>query len=327
MTFSITDSAVKAALSAIESESATAQEKIEMLIELAHGFQKKPKTTQDLQNAIELYNRASELSEEDYPLYKARAKAGIAGVMRNLPNTGVELLLQAKVNYEEALLIFKNLASPEEIAEAEMNLGLVLQSLMSVGLASIKDVIKIYQSALQVFTQEKYPAEYAILQNNIAIAYLSSPGIGEPKFLSEGLAVQTFEEALKYINLIEHPREYAMLQNNLGNALQYLQSSHPLDNLVRAVKAYDEALKVRNPKDTPLEYAKTVSNKANALRNLPDDLLKPEKGNSRNLLQASKYYKSALEIFNQYQQTKQVELLADILQEIRQEIKECKMKS
>lgn len=40
MTPSITDSTVKAAIAAIASESATTQEKIEMLIELAHGLQK-----------------------------------------------------------------------------------------------------------------------------------------------------------------------------------------------------------------------------------------------------------------------------------------------
>ena len=80
-------------------------------------------------------------------------------------------------------------------------------------------------------------------------------------------------------------------------------------------------LSIDQPKDTPLEYAKTVSNKANALRNLPDDLLQPEKGNLSNLLQAGKYYQSALEIFTQYQQTEQVEFLADTLQEITQEIK------
>ena len=59
--------------------------------------------------------------------------------------------------------------------------------------------------------------------------------------------MQSFEVALKHITLIDHPREYAMLQNNLGNALQYLVSSHPVENNLRAIAAYDEALKVRNP--------------------------------------------------------------------------------
>jgi tetratricopeptide (TPR) repeat protein len=122
------------------------------------------------------------------------------------------------------------------------------------------------------------------------------------EYLRQGLAVQSFEVALKHINLIDHPREYAMLQNNLGNALQYLVSSHPVENNLRAIAAYDEALKVRNAKDTPVEYANTISNKANALFNLPDDQEKPEAGNPQNLLQARIYYQDALEIFTKYQQ-------------------------
>jgi hypothetical protein len=37
-----------------------------------------------------------------------------------------------------------------------------------------------------------------------------------------------------------------MLQNNFGNALQYLQSTHTVENNLRAVVAYNESLSVRN---------------------------------------------------------------------------------
>jgi hypothetical protein len=70
MTPSITDSAVKAAIAAIASESATTEEKIEMLIEMAQSFLKQPKTAQDLRNAVGLYYRAYELCADDYPLLK-----------------------------------------------------------------------------------------------------------------------------------------------------------------------------------------------------------------------------------------------------------------
>ncbi len=316
ITPSITDSAVKAAIAAIASESATTQEKIEMLIEMAQGFQKKPKTTQDLQNAVGLYDQADQLCGEDYPLLKARVKVGMSGVLRSIPDVGSQLLLQAKAGYEEALPILQQLASLSEVAEAQMNLGLVLQSLVPFNLAQMKDCIQIYQEALRVFTWQKYPQEYAILHNNIAIAYLSMPLSSEQKYLHQGLAVQTFEEALKHIQFIDHPREYAMLQNNLGNALQYLPSVHPLDNILRAIAAYDEALKVRNPNNAPLEYANTISNKANALLNLPDDPEKPEAGNPQNLLQARAYYQQALEIFTHYEQIEQAQVIAEGLQEL-----------
>ncbi|MBD2165512.1 hypothetical protein H6G04_14020 [Calothrix membranacea FACHB-236] len=321
MTPSITDSTVKAAIAAIASESATTQEKIEMLIELAQGLQKKPKTAQDLWSTVDLYKRACEMCGEDYPLLKARAKVGIASALRSIPDEGTELLLQAKTAYTEALPILQQLASKEEIAEAQMNLGLVLQSLVPFNLAQIADSIKAYQDALRVFTPQNYPEEYAILHNNIAIAYLSISTGMEQKQLCEGLAVQTFEAALKQINLIENPREYAMLQNNLGNALQYLQSTHPIENNLRAIAAYEEALKVRNSHDTPLEYANTISNKANALFNLPDDLEKPENGNPQNLLKARSYYQEAWEIFTEYQQLEQAQVVAQALQELETELK------
>ncbi|QSJ17636.1 hypothetical protein JYQ62_01785 [Nostoc sp. UHCC 0702] len=320
MTPSITDSALKAAIAAMASESATPEEKIQMLIEMAQGFQKKPKTAQDLRNAVGLYYRAYEMSGEEYPLLKARAKAGMAGTLQAIPDGGTELLLQAKASYEEALPILQQLASPEEVAEAQMNLGLVLQSLVPFNLARMTDSIQAYHEALRVFTWQDFPQEYAILYNNIAIAYLSMPMASHTEYLRQGLAVQSFEVALKHINLIDHPREYAMLQNNLGNALQYLVSSHPVENNLRAIAAYDEALKVRNPKDTPLEYANTISNKANALFNLPDDLEKPETGNQHNLLKARTYYQQAREIFVQHQQINQAEVVTQALQELELEI-------
>ena len=321
MTPSITDSAVKAAVAALASESATVAEKIEMLIEMAQGFQKQPKTAQDLRNAVGLYYRADEMCGEEYPLLKAKAQVGMAGALQMIPHGGTDLLLQAKASYEEALPILQKLATPEEVAEAQMNFGLVLQSLAPYNLARISDSIQAYHEALRVFTWENYPQDYAILYNNIAIAYLSMPMASEREYLRQGLAVQSFETALKHINLIDHPREYAMLQNNLGNALQYLVSSHPVENNLKAIAAYNEALKVRNSRDTPLEYANTISNKANALFNLPDNPEKPELGNPKNLLKARAYYQEAWSIFIENQQTEQAESIVQALKDVEAEIR------
>ena len=320
MTSSITDSFVKAAIASISSESATTAEKIQMLIEIAQGFQKKPKTAQDLHNAIGLFDRAYQMCGDDYVLLKARAKVGMAGTLQMIPDGGSQFLQQARTDYQEALPILQQFAPAEEVAEVQMNLGLVLQSLVPDNLARITESIHAYHEALRVFTWENYPQEYAILYNNIAIAYLSMPMSSEGESFRQGLAVQSFETALKHINLIEHPREYAMLQNNLGNALQYLVSSHPVDNNLRAVLAYDEALKVRNFQDTPLEYANTLSNKANLLFNLPDNPEKPELGNPQNLLQAEEYYQEAWRIFTEHKQLEQAEMVAKALQDLTAEI-------
>lgn len=320
MTPSITDSAVKAAMAAIESESATTVEKIEMLIEMAHSFCKKPKHPQELHNAVSLCQLAINLCTEEHPHLRARALVGMGTAVRSLPGEGADLLVQAKDAYETALPILQEFASPEEVAETQMNLGLVLQSLVPFNLARMTDSIQFYQRALRVFTAHAYPQEYAILHNNIAIAYLSMPRFSGGEDLHQALAVQSFEEALNWITLVDHPSEYAMLQNNLGNALQYLPSVHSVENNLIAIAAYDEALKVRNPKDTPIEYANTISNKANALCNVPDDLEKPEAGNYNNLMQARNYYQEAQGIFTRYGEMERAQLVAQELQDIEVEL-------
>jgi 3-deoxy-D-manno-octulosonate 8-phosphate phosphatase KdsC-like HAD superfamily phosphatase len=174
MTSSMTDSAVKAALAAIACESTTA-ERIKMLIEMAQGFQKKPKTTQNLRHAVRLFYRAYQMCGEDYVLLKVRAKVGMAGALQMIPNADSQLLQQVKVDYEDALPILQKFGTVEEVAEVQMNLGLILQFLAANNLARISDSIHAYHEALRVFIKKDYPEEYAILHNNIAIAYLSIP--------------------------------------------------------------------------------------------------------------------------------------------------------
>jgi tetratricopeptide (TPR) repeat protein len=232
-------------------------------------------------------------------------------------------LLVAKTLYESALPILTQQGSPEEAAETQMNLGLVMQSLVPYHRAQLADCIRLYQQALEVFTAKTYPQEFAILQNNIAIAYLSMTSAIGRDDLKQAIAIQTFEQSLESINLIDHPSEYAMLQNNLGNALQYLPSTHPVENNLRALTAYDEALKVRTAEDTPLVYAHTIANRANVLMNLPDDLENAEGGNPRNLEEAATSYREAEEIFLAYQQFGQAETVRRAYQGLSQLLAEA----
>ena len=322
---SMSDSLVETAMGMIESESATIVEKIEMLIELGMGFQQKPDNHQSLHYAVELYRRAIEECGKEYPLLNVRAKVGMATALRSLASEGPDLLLEAKDTYIAAIPVLQELASPEEVAEAQMNLGLTWQSLVPFGEGNVADCIQAYQQALRVFSWQAYPKEYAILHNNMAIAYLSLPKNLDQQHLPQALAVQSLEEALKRINLSCHPNEYAMLQNNLANALQYLPSTHPVENNWRAIAAYDESLKVRNPKDTPLEYANTISNKANALCNLPDNPENPEIGNRNNLFRAQSYYQQALQIFSDYSLEEQMQVVTQALQEIDRELQSAQV--
>jgi tetratricopeptide (TPR) repeat protein len=308
------------AMQMIEKENISAEEKVEMLMQIGMGIQQKPKSPQQLLNAIKLYDSALKLCPENERLITARLEARKGTAYQAIPDSGADYLLKAQAQYEVALPVLNESGLAEEVAEVEMNLGLVLQTLVSFHKAQVTECIAAYQRSLKVFDRQKYPTEYAILHNNLATAFLSIPMNDERGKMREALAVQSFETALEVVNLIDHPSEYAMLQNNLGNALQYVSSSHPVENNLRALDAYTEALKVRNANDTPLEYANTISNKANCLRNLPDDLENPKEGNPEHLMEARALYREAQQIFTQYGDAGKVDALKEVLAEVEQDL-------
>jgi tetratricopeptide (TPR) repeat protein len=322
VTESLALSQFETALKAVESDSATAAEKAEMLMEIAVGLQTRPKTAEPLEHAVQLYRRALELCPHDSPLLRARITTRLGTALQALPAGGTESLKEAWGCYDSALPMLKERGKPEEVAELEMNLGLVQQSLAPAGAARLHDAIQCYHRALRTFTRETFPQEFSILHNNLAIAYLSIPLADERGKMREALAVQSFEEVLKVINLVDHPSEYAMIQNNLGNALQYASSGHSLENNLRALDAYDEALKVRNPRDTPFEYANTISNKANVLRNLPDDPDSPGLGRRASLSKARELYREAQKMFAILNESQHADVVAEALMEIEHELRE-----
>ena len=300
----------------IHASDATRAEKVEMLMEIAMGLQQKPKTADDILDAIALYEEGMALCEDDTVLLKARVGARLATAQMRFPADDATYLQNARANIEAALETLRTHGNPSEIAEAEMNYGLILQNLSTVHQARIQDCISAYQRALRTFDAKNFPAEFAILQNNLATAFLSIPFTDERGKMREALAVQAFEEGLKGVSLVDHPSEYAMLQNNLGNALQYVSSSHRIENGFRALEAYDEALRVRTKNDTPIEYANTISNKANCLANLPDDPQNPQAGNPDHIKSALSLYHEAMAIFRKFGENQKVDAVSAAILEL-----------
>ena len=301
----LAESQVAAALRAAEDPAASPDERAEMLMEIAMGLQSKPRTAQQLHDAVKLYGRA--LQQQPHKLLAARIRARMGTALQSLPDGGEASLIQARDCYEQALGVLTEHGRPEEMAEAQLNLGLTIQGLCGIGVGRLQDAIQCYHRALRVFGRESHPQEFALLHNNLAIAYLAIPASDERARMSEALAVQSFEEVLKVVNLVDHPSEYAMIQNNLGNALQYASSGHPVQNNLRALSAYDEALKVRNPRDTPVEYANTLANKANVLRNLPSDA---DWGSQRSAKEEARVlYAEATELFARHELHDRAELM------------------
>ena len=314
------DDEVRAALAAAGDADASPGERAEMLMEIAMGLQQRPKSAEHLASAIGLYDRALALCPADQRLLVARLRARKGTALLALPAEGDEALEAARTSFETAIPDFIDFGRPEELAEAEMNLGLALQNLAARHKARITDAIAAYQRALRTFDRERFPKEFAILQNNLATAFLSMPFTDTRAKMREALAVQAFEEGLKIVNIIDHPAEYAMLQNNLGNALQYASSSHTLENNLRAIEAYDEALKVRVRETMPAEYANTIANKANCLWNLPDDPGDPERGNSGNMRRALDCYREAREIFSGHGEIEKARIMAEACDQIGREL-------
>ncbi len=311
---------LRAALAAADDESATPIERAEMLMEMAMGMQQRPKNAHALRFAVELYEKAFEICPEDERLLRARIMARKGTALQAIPSQGAAELESARAAFELAIPTLIDFGRPEELAEAEMNLGVVVQNLAGAGRARIVDAIAAYQRSLRTFDRARYPQEFAILQNNLATAFLSMP-VGDARArMREAMAVQAFEQGLEIVNLVDHPAEYAMLQNNLGNALQYASSSHSAENNLRALDAYDEALKVRKRETTPIEFANTIANRANCLWNLPDDLHRPEAGNPVNLSLARSAYSEAREIFMAHGELDKARIVAEAVDQIEREI-------
>jgi tetratricopeptide (TPR) repeat protein len=318
-----TQDQVKAALQAVEAFDASQPEKAEMLMEIAMGLQQKPKTRQDLDAAVQLYELGLDLCTSQTTLLAARIRARLGTALMAIPSDDPASLVAARHVLELALETLNVDGGPNEIAEVEMNLGLVLQNLAGMQQARIQDAISAYQRALRTFDRLRHPKEFAILQNNLATAFLSIPFTDERGKLREALAVRAFEEGLSVVTLIDQPNEYAMLQNNLGNALQYVSSVHRVENGYRALDAYDEALKIRQRRNTPGEYANTISNKANCLANLPDDPANPDAGNPNNLQAAISLYREAHEIFEIKGDVEKASRVAEALRELEAEAPQC----
>ena len=308
---------VQAALKAVESEAASESEKAEMLMEIAMGLQQKPEAAEDLTAAVDLYRLAMDLAPAGEVLGIARIRARLATALMAVPSEDATELKLARTEIETALATLTAEGSDAEIAEAEMNLGLICQTLAGMNMLPIQPAISAYQRALRTFDKAEYPKEFAILQSNLATAFLSIPFTDQSGKLREALAVQAFEEALTVVNLVDHPAEYAMLQNNLGNALQYVSSSHRVANGYRAMEAYDEALKVRTLRDMPEEYANTIANKANCLSNLPDDPENPEAGNRGNLQEAIALLSEAHRVFTERQAAGKAAAVEEAIEELR----------
>lgn len=129
--------------------------------------------------------------------------------------------------------------------------------------------IEAYQAALRQGVDAALDPElFGLIQNNLGLAYVALP-MGEAGGRLQGaVAVQAFREALTVYDRDERTEAWASVQLNLANALQYLHSSHPAENLAQAAAIYEQVAAVRNAALDPVGYARLLANHGNALAHL-----------------------------------------------------------
>ena len=133
----------------------------------------------------------------------------------------------------------------------------------------LTEAVKAYHEAIHCgFDAERQPEQHGLIQNNIGLAYLSMPMVEASDQLRMAVAVQSFREACRMFPRDSHPEMWASTQMNLANALQYIPSSHPAENLAKAVEIYEELLAARDREHDPVGYARVLANQGNALAHL-----------------------------------------------------------
>ncbi|MBV8166716.1 MAG: hypothetical protein JO021_07980 [Alphaproteobacteria bacterium] len=196
---------VETALAAADAATSSAGERARRLMEIAMGLQQRPGSSDHIAAAIGLYDRALDACPAEDLLLRARIMARQGSALQTVPGPGMDALEAARGRYEAALPDLRAGGVDAEIAEVEMNLGLVLQSLAGIGAARLADAIAAYRRALRVFDAQRYPVEYAIVQSNLVTALLS---IGDAAQLRDA---QTHYEAAYRIFLAHGETEKATL--------------------------------------------------------------------------------------------------------------------
>jgi tetratricopeptide (TPR) repeat protein len=166
---------IETALAAADAVTLDAGARAQRLLQIASGLQQRPGSPDHIAAAIGLYDRALDACPAEDLLLRARIMARQASAFQTVPGPGMDALEAARGRYESALPDLRAGGRDAEVAEVEMNLGLVLQSLAGVGRARLSDAIAAYRRALRVFDAQRYPVEYAIVQSNLVTALLSSP--------------------------------------------------------------------------------------------------------------------------------------------------------
>jgi tetratricopeptide (TPR) repeat protein len=176
---------------------------------------------------------------------------------------------QAIEDWNLALKLSGGTEMPGFVAHLHLSIGSALHESSQGQRGALELAAKHYQQALSSgYGLDQNPEMFAWTQQQLALAYLAMPLQSASDQLRMGIAVQSLREALKVYTKETHLELWTTVQLNLANALQYLPSGHPQENLIQAVEIYEELLPFRERAFNPLGYARLLFNQANALAHL-----------------------------------------------------------
>ncbi len=218
---------------------------------------------EETNEALVLLDEALKSAREKSPLLAAQILHQIAAAERTSSPA------KAILHYKEAIRLADSSALVGLRAELWLNLGTVLQESARGSRPALIEASRSYQEAIRCgLSLENLPELYAFTQMNLALTYLAIPAQEVSDQLRMGIAVQGLREALKVFTKETHPEMWSSAQLNLANALVYLPSSHPQENLEQAVELYEELMEIRSQARDPLGYARLLASQANALAHL-----------------------------------------------------------
>ncbi|WP_171470847.1 tetratricopeptide repeat protein [Frigoriglobus tundricola] len=199
------------------------------------------------------------------PLFAAQLLGQLAAVLRDAPERGAEAI----AHYQDAIRLAADTPLVRLRAELWFALGTTYLERADGRRGALLEAVKAYQQAIQCgLSVDAHPDLFAEAHNNLGLAYISIPAASASDQLRMAVAIQSFREALKVYTREAHPDRWASTTLNLANAIQYVPSGHPEQNLMRAVELYDEVLTVRTRPADPVGYARVLANQANALAHL-----------------------------------------------------------
>ena len=193
-----------AAIAVAESDANTAQEKTEMLMKIAMGMQSKPKSAEQLHQAVAPYERALAACPGDALVLQARVRMGTA--LQALPDGGTASLYKAQACYEAALPILSSNGRPEYAAS-----GHPLENNLR--------ALAAYDEALKVRNENDTPFEYANTLSNMANLLRNLPedplAAGSGRSGSLQRAQDTYREAMRIFRRVGQSGNASLVEEAL----------------------------------------------------------------------------------------------------------------